>query len=187
MTFDRATLSHKQLSEALAQARRRPHGDIHRGRLVISPQAFETPGRETNLCISPFSIIDCTGSIHLGPWCLIGARSRIYTHDHIHTGRQPLLEVQERCGILWQDKYIGADVWISDGAVVLYQVTHIPDGVFLGAGAVLTQNPGPYEIWAGIPARKIGLREKATDEDIVALLAKKRYILPKFDSTYFCY
>ncbi len=187
MTFDRATLSKAQLDEALAQARRRPHGDIHKGQLIISPEAFETQGRETNVCISPFSIIDCTASIHVGPWCLIGARSRIYTHEHIHTGRQPMLEVQEQHGILWQDKYIGSDVWINDGAVVLYQVTHIPDGVFLGAGAVLTKNPGPYEIWAGIPAQKIGSREEATDKDILELLSKKRYTLPEFDSNYFRY
>ena len=33
--------------------------------------------------------------------------------------------------------------------MVLYQVTHIPDGMVLGAGSLLTRNPGPYEIWAG--------------------------------------
>jgi len=187
MTFDRATLSKVQLDKALAGARRHPHGDIHKGKLVVSPEAFETPGRETNVCISPFSIIDCTGSIHVGPWCMIGARSRIYTHAHIHTGRKPMLDVQEQHGVLWQDKYIGSDVWINDGAVVLYQVTHIPDGVFLGASAVLTKNPGAYEIWAGIPARKVGTREDATDKDIVELLSKKRYTLPEFDSNYFRY
>ena len=78
---------------------------------------------ETNLCISRFSILDCTGSMHIGPWCMIGARSRIYTHDHIHDGLDPLLVQQERYGVVWQDKYIGRDVWIHENVIVLYQVT----------------------------------------------------------------
>ena len=181
MTFDCATLNKAQLDIALSRARRWPHGDIHKGKLIISPEVFETPGRETNVCISPFSFIDCTGSIHIGPWCLIGARSRIYTHEHIRPGRQPMLEAQEQHGALWQDKYIGSDVWINDGAIVLYGVTHIPDGVFIGAGAVLTKNPGPYEVWAGAPARKIGIREAVAGRDVVELLSKECYRLPEFD------
>jgi len=180
MHYEQATLTRAQLEAAVAKARRRPHGDIHKGKLIISPEAFTTPGRETNVCISPFSIIDCTGSVHVGPWTLIGARSRIYTHEHIHLGREPLLKVQEEHGLLWQDKYIGADVWINDGAVVLYPVTIIPDGVFLGAGAVLTKNPGPYEIWAGIPARKIGDRRECSVEDIRQLLAGPRFSLDDY-------
>ena len=153
MEFQPATQSLATLRASLKEARRRPHGNVHRGKLYISPEAFHTAGTETNLCISRFSILDCTGNIHIGPWCMIGARSRIYTHDHIHQGRRPLLEQQERHGVIWQDKYIGRDVWIHENALVLYQVTEIPDGVVLGAGAVLTKNPGPYEIWAGVPAQ----------------------------------
>jgi acetyltransferase-like isoleucine patch superfamily enzyme len=92
-------------------------------------------------------------------------------------GRAPLLEVEENHGVLWQDKYIGSDVWIHDGALVLYQVTYIPDGVVLGAGSVLTKNPGPYEIWAGSPARKIAVRGEATPEDIEEAVAKQRFRL----------
>lgn len=169
MAYDRTTMSRVQLDEALAQARRRPHGDVHKGKLHISPEAFTTPGRETNLSISRFSLLDCTGSIHIGPWCMFGARSRIYTHDHIHTGKRPLLLVQEELGVVWQDKFIGSDVWIMDNAIVLYQVTQIPDGVFIGAGAILTKNPGPYEIWAGVPAKKIGERTEMDDADLIRL------------------
>ena len=136
-----------------------------------------TAGRETNLSISPFSIIDCTGNIHLGPWCMIGARSRIYTHDHLHQGRGPLLAQQEREGILYQDKYIGRDVWIHENVIILYQVTEIPDGVVIGGGAVLTRNPGSYEIWAGVPARKIGERRDMQPFEIRELLADKGFSL----------
>jgi len=175
--FERATQTYDELRLVLKQAKRQPHKNVNKGTLYISPRAFATPGCETNLCISRFSILDCTGNIHLGAWCMIGARSRIYTHDHVHASRQPLLALQERYGIVWQDKYIGDDVWIHENAIVLYQVTEIPDGVVLGAGAVLTKNPGPYEIWAGVPARKIGERGDLSPAEIRARFGRKPFTL----------
>ncbi len=180
MPFDQATMTRAQLDEALAQARRRPHGDVHKGKLIISPEAFTTEGRETNLNISRFTLLDCTGSIFIGAWCMFGARSRIYTHDHVHLGRRPLLELQEQHGVVWQDKYIGRDVWIHDNAIVLYQVTVIPDGVVLGAGSVLTSNPEPYEIWAGVPARKIGERKEMSPEEIEARINRPGFSLSDY-------
>ncbi len=177
MEFEAATQSMAELKAALKKARRRPHGNVHRGKLYIDPAAFATAGCETNICISRFSILDCTGSIHIGPWCMIGARARIYTHDHIHQGRRPLLAQQERLGVIWQDKYIGADVWIHENVLVLYQVTEIPDGVVVGAGAVLTRNPGPYEIWAGVPARKIADRRDLSPRELRELAMGKPFTL----------
>ncbi len=179
MEFEAATQSMAQLKAALKKARRRPHGNVHRGKLYIAPEAVTTPGSETNICISPFSILDCTGNIHLGPWCMIGARSRIYTHDHIHQGRRPLLDQQEKLGVLWQDKYIGSDVWIHENVIVLYQVTEIPDGAVIGAGAVLTKNPGSYEIWAGIPARKIADRRDLSPQQVRELASRPPFTLKK--------
>ncbi len=78
---------------------------------------------------------------------------------------------------MFQDKTIGRDVWIHDGSLVLYQVTHIPDGVVLGGGSVLTRNPGPYEIWAGNPARKIGERTDIDSRALRDLACGHRYSL----------
>ncbi len=177
MEIKSTTLTRAQLDVALGTALRRPHRHIHKGKLIFTPEVFATPDKETNVLISKFSIIDCTGSIEIGPWSMIGARSRIYTHDHIHLGRKPLLAVEEEHGVIWQDKKIGSDVWIHEGSIVLYQVTHLPDGFVLGAGSVLTKNPGSYEIWAGNPARKVGDRKNATKEELHNLLAQKRYRL----------
>lgn len=176
-----ATMSREKLEAAIAQARRYPHKHIHKGDLIISPEAYRTPDRETNLVISPFCILDCTGSIRIGPWCNIGPRTRIYTHDTIHYGTQPLGLIEEQIGVLWQDKYIGADVWIHDGAIVLYQVTHIPDGVVVGAGAVLTKNPGPYEIWAGVPAARITRRRDMDKAEIKRIANRERFRLSDLD------
>lgn len=180
LEFEAATQTRKELADALEQCVRRPHGNVHHGRLYLPPECFAAPGKETNLCISRFSILDCTGSIHIGPWCMIGARSRIYTHDHLHQGRRPLLAQQEEYGVVWQDKYIGRDVWIHENVLVLYQVTEIPDGAVIGAGAVLTRNPGPYEIWAGVPARKIKDRGDLTPDQIRKLAFRQHFSLKEY-------
>lgn len=177
MEFRSTTLTRDKLEYVLEQAVRHPHKHVHKGELILDPDIFTSPDRETNILISRFALIDCTGSIRIGPWCNIAARCRIYTHDHIHAGQRPLLEVEEQYGVVWQDKFIGADVWIHDGAIVLYQVTHIPDGVIIGAGSVLTKNPGSYEIWAGNPARKIGERREVNMPESGELLAGQRYCL----------
>ncbi len=52
---------------------------------------------------------------------------------------------------------IGNDVWIGANASVMRGIT-IGNGAVIGAGAVVTHSVPPYEIWAGVPAKKIGQR-----------------------------
>ena len=52
---------------------------------------------------------------------------------------------------------IGHDVWVGHGAVVMPGVT-IGNGAVVGANAVVTRDVGPYEIVAGVPARRLRLR-----------------------------
>jgi len=170
------TLSRDQLDYVLGEAVRYPHKHVHKGELRLRPDVFTAPG-QTNILVSRFALIDCTGTIELGPWCNISARCRIYTHDHIHLGTEPLLALEEEHGVIWQDKKIGADVWVHDGSIILYQVTHIPDGVVIGAGSVLTKNPAPYEIWAGNPARKVGQRREIDTKSLDDYLQQERYVL----------
>ena len=65
---------------------------------------------------------------------------------------------------------IGNDVWVCVTSVVKSGVT-IGDGAVIGAGSVLTKDVGPYEIWAGNPARFI--RKRFDDETIEKLLEIK--------------
>ncbi len=140
-----------------------PHPETRTGHLIFSYNAFNHNRTKTNVHISvPSSpgniVLDLTGDITINGYTMIGDGTKIFTHDHFHDGRkEPLLVKQARKGVKWQSKTIGSDVWLH-GCTILYQVTEIPDGVVVGAGSVLTKNPGPYEIWAGNPAKKIGER-----------------------------
>jgi serine O-acetyltransferase len=58
---------------------------------------------------------------------------------------------------------IGDDVTLGAGAKVLYEAGQeliVAEGTIVGANAVLRSSTHPYEIWAGIPARRVGLRER---------------------------
>jgi acetyltransferase-like isoleucine patch superfamily enzyme len=58
------------------------------------------------------------------------------------------------------DKYscvIGSDVWIGYGVKVLDGLT-IGHGAVVAAGSVVTKNVPPYEVWGGVPAKKISSR-----------------------------
>lgn len=59
--------------------------------------------------------------------------------------------------------FIGNDVWIGNDVTIL-QNKIISDGAVIGANSVVTHNVGPYEIWAGNPARFI---RKRFDEDYI--------------------
>ncbi|MCI4664324.1 MAG: chloramphenicol acetyltransferase [Neomegalonema sp.] len=81
---------------------------------------------------------------------------------------------------------LGADVWVGAQAIVLSDRT-IGDGAVVAAGAVLTKDVPPYEIWGGAPARKLRDRHPpAVAERLQALRwwdwshAQLRAALPDF-------
>lgn len=62
---------------------------------------------------------------------------------------------------------IGNDVWIGSHCLIRAGVK-ISDGAVIGMGSVLTHDVGPYEIWAGNPAKRI--KKRFTDEQIERLI-----------------
>ena len=65
---------------------------------------------------------------------------------------------------------IGNDVWIATNAMIKAGVK-IADGAVVGMGAVVTKDIGPYEVWAGNPARLI--KKRFDDGTIEKLLELK--------------
>ncbi|MBN2311893.1 MAG: hypothetical protein JXR94_23135 [Candidatus Hydrogenedentes bacterium] len=71
---------------------------------------------------------------------------------------------------------IGDEVWIGSGAYISYGVT-IGDGAVVGAGSVVVKDIGPYEVWAGVPARYIAHR---TDDVKPEKLAEAQALIEKY-------
>ena len=65
---------------------------------------------------------------------------------------------------------IGSDVWIGFGVSIVAGVT-IGDGAVVGSNSIVLTDIEPYAIYAGCPAKKIGMR--FDDETIKKLLALK--------------
>jgi acetyltransferase-like isoleucine patch superfamily enzyme len=100
-------------------------------------------------------------NVEIGAYTMLGPRVSIVGSDHSHTqpgipmifaGRPPL-----------RTTTIGADVWIGCGAIVMTGV-RIGRGAIIAAGAVVTHDIPEYEIQAGIPAKRIGIRFQTPEE-----------------------
>ena len=91
------------------------------------------------------------------PKTVIGARVSIY--PGVTLGRADVYRpatASRFAGIVVADNVLlgsGAKILCDDGILI------IGHGTVIGANAVLTQSTGENEIWAGIPAKKVGMRE----------------------------
>lgn len=54
------------------------------------------------------------------------------------------------------DVIIESDVWVGDGAKILKGVL-LGKGCIIGAGCVVVKSTEPYDIYVGVPARKVGM------------------------------
>jgi acetyltransferase-like isoleucine patch superfamily enzyme len=75
-----------------------------------------------------------------------------------HNFQDPSRSVNTQ-GVSNQGIRIGNDVWIGACVTILDGVT-IGDHSILAAGAVVNKDVAPYEIVAGIPAKRIRYRER---------------------------
>lgn len=96
------------------------------------------------------------GNIAIGAGCLISQFCTLVASGHgtdrnmpIHNQTPP----QERRGIT-----LGDDVWLGAGVTITPGV-EVGTGTIIGAGSVVTKDVAEYEIWAGVPAKQIGLRK----------------------------
>jgi serine O-acetyltransferase len=107
-------------------------------------------GRDFELTHGGFGVV-----IH--PWTRIGDRVKIY--PGVTLGRADIyspIQGSRFEGILIED-----DVILAPGAKVLCKegLLTVRRGAVVGANAVLLSSTGEREIWAGIPARCLGMRK----------------------------
>ncbi len=106
-----------------------------------------------------------TGGVHFNhkapgtvfhPKTEIGRRVRIFQGVTIGKQRPWDGSVYEG-GCVVKDNAIlcaGAKILFGEDTLI------IGEGTVIGANSVLTKSTGDYEIWAGVPAKKVGIRKK---------------------------
>lgn len=90
--------------------------------------------------------------ISVGTNCLIASGCKFVDHDHGFSDRA--IPMGHQTTGAEAPIRIEQDVWIGANVVVLKGVT-IQRGAIVAAGSVLTRSVGAYEIWGGVPARKL--------------------------------
>ncbi len=150
---------------------------------LISPLAHLVPSvRGTRLVIGArtevmeFAVLKCiggTGDIVIGENCYINPHCVLYSGNGIRIGNDVLLApgtiiapanhamsrrdvpirlqgfMPSRGGVVVED-----DVWIGANSVLI-DGAHVGKGAVIAAGSVVTGTVPAYEIWGGVPARKI--------------------------------
>lgn len=75
------------------------------------------------------------------------------------------------------------DVWIGARVTILKGV-RVGEGAIVGAGAVVTKDIPPYMIYAGNPAKKIGLRYRPAELQRHLALVQSRYVFDEISHLY---
>ncbi|KPZ72993.1 Streptogramin A acetyltransferase [Shewanella sp. P1-14-1] len=131
--------------------------------LTIKLGKFVYVGKEVNLS-SNISIGDCSyigqfsyiaPNVHIGNFALFSDNVNIIGHDHKFdvVGTPTILS-----GLPVEvPTFIGDDVWLGH-AVTIMRGVEIGNGSIIASNSVVTKDIPPYEIWAGVPAKKINIR-----------------------------
>jgi acetyltransferase-like isoleucine patch superfamily enzyme len=124
----------------------------------VHPTSYLSPGSEISrdMVVHEFAFINsgCRigPNVELGRYSMFGPRVAIVATYHrfdcpgtpvVFSGRPDVPKT-----------VIEADVWVGCGAVIMAG-TRIGRGSIVAAGSVVTGDIPPYEIWGGVPARKM--------------------------------
>ena len=93
-------------------------------------------------------------SITIGDGCLFAAFSYLSDHNH-EIKRSAPIQAQ---GFTTEPLVVGDDVWLGVGAT-LVKGEMLGDGVVIAARSLVNKTVPAYEIWGGVPAKKLGERE----------------------------
>lgn len=114
---------------------------------------------------SPNKDISFGDKVQFGQNCIINCdvefgNQVLCAHNVVFTGKND--HIYNIVGIsIWEaphgksaKTYVGNDIWIGQGAIIMSGVT-FGDGCIIASGAVVTKDVPPCEIWGGNPAKKI--------------------------------
>jgi len=109
---------------------------------------------ENNVFVGRGCLFNCNSKIIIGEDSLIGAFTIFADVNHLASAGSIIRAQPIDVGEI----YVGKDVWIGTGCTLLKGV-NIGNGSIIAAGAVVNKSVPAYEIWGGVPARKIGERK----------------------------
>lgn len=100
------------------------------------------------------AILDGRNGIEIGNNVVLASNVSIWTEQHDHRDPWFRCVTQSHRPVIIDDR-----AWIGPNTIILHSV-HIGEGAVVGAGAVVTHDVPPYTIVAGLPAKKIGERNR---------------------------
>lgn len=121
---------------------------------VLLPMGLKLSDR---VSVGWFAELDARGGIS------VGHDTNISSHVKLITGSHDIEDPEYTAD--FQPIAIGHHCWIGTGAMVLQGVT-IGDGAVVAAGAVVTKDIPPYEVWGGVPAKFIRKRPEGMEYKI---------------------
>jgi len=125
--------------------------------VIYSGSEMRSPNRLTignGSIIGHYSILDARNFIEIGKNVNFSHGVWLWTEQHNHNDPNFGCETPKRKKIIVHDR-----VWLGPRVIVLPGCT-IGEGAVVGAGSVVAKDVEPFSINAGIPAKKIGERNK---------------------------
>jgi len=106
--------------------------------------------------INPHCVLYSGNGILFGNYVLLAPGVKVMPTNHAFQSRDIPIRHQgflpSKGGVICEDDvWIGANSTLLDGA-------HIEKGCIIAAGSVVNRRVPSYEIWGGVPARRIGIR-----------------------------
>ncbi len=123
--------------------------------LVFGDNVFIGAGCEFNI----------RDSIIVGKNVLIASGCKFIDHDHGFDSRT--VPIVSQTGGAEIKIIVEDDTWVGANVLVLKGV-RIRRGAIIAAGSVLTKSVGAFEIWGGVPGRKLRDRPQGTTDKPVA-------------------
>ncbi len=118
-------------------------------------------------------------NVQFGPYCNISTDT-LFGNNILMAGRVCIIgrndhQYQKVGELIWNSKrgnngltVIEDDVWIGHNSTIVGGLT-IGAGAIIAAGAVVTKDVPPCEIWGGVPAKKIKDRFTSTNDKNIHL------------------
>ena len=100
------------------------------------------------------------GTVSLGDYSMCASGAKVLGGSNKIEGISMSSSAPKEMQVVERYKTIvGPYAFVGTNAVIMYGI-NIGKGAVIAAGAVVTKNVPPYEVWAGIPAKKISNRQK---------------------------